>query len=90
MTVSPTTITLACGTTGSVTAVGGSGTYSAASTHPRVTAVVVGNRVDITRLAPDPPASTFPTTAVVTVTDGATIKDVTVTITGANAAGACP
>jgi hypothetical protein len=89
MTVSPSTLTLACGTTGSVTAVGGSGNYSAASTHPRVTAVVVGNRVDITRLNGEPAATVYPTSAVVTVTDGATVKDVTVTITGTTPSGAC-
>jgi hypothetical protein len=90
MVVSPTAITLACGTSGSVTVVGGSGTYAATSTHQRVIATVVGNSVSIQRLSGDPPLSTWPTTATVTVTDGATAKDVTVTITGTNASGACP
>lgn len=73
--VSPTSITLACGTSGSVSVVGGSGGYILNSTHPRVTAVASGNTITITRLAGDP-ATSFPTTGTVSVTDGATTAKV--------------
>jgi hypothetical protein len=75
-TVAPTAITLGCGQSGSVTAVGGSGNYSTNSSSPNVTATVSGNTVTITRVTP----SINPTnTATVSVTDGATIQSVTVT-----------
>ena len=93
MTISPTTLTLACGASGTITVVGGNGPpYSASSSHPRVTAVVVSaNRVTITRLIGDPPLpASQPITATVSITDGATIKDVTVTIIPDNlATGKC-
>jgi len=82
--VSPTTVTLndTCGFSTSVTAVGGVGPLSANSTHPRVAATLSGNTITITRLTPDPvpPAGPafYPTTATVTVTDGATIQSITV------------
>ena len=79
--VQPPAITLTCGASGSVTAVGGSGSYSVNSTHPRITAVVSGNTITITRLAgPDPAGGPFPATGTVTVTDGSSIKPVTVTV----------
>jgi hypothetical protein len=78
--VNPTTITLACGTSGSVTAVGGNGTFIVNSTHPRVTAVASGNTITITRLDGDPPGSSFPTTGAVSVSDGTTISTVTLTV----------
>ena len=81
--VSPATLTLACSTSGSVSAVGGSGSYSVTSTHPRVTAIVSGNTVTITRLSDAPltvPPTAYPTTATVTVSDGTSLKDVTVTV----------
>ncbi len=77
MSVSPTDITLACGTSGSVTVVGGSGSYFTASSHPRITAVVSGNTVTITRLTGDG-VVVYPVTGDVSITDGTTIKDVTV------------
>ena len=84
--VSPATITLGCGATGSASVVGGSGSYSVTSTHPRVTATVSGNTVSITRLGGDaaavPPAPPppHPTTATINVTDGNTIQAITVTV----------
>ena len=79
--VAPTSLTLACGTSGSVTAVGGSGFYQTSSSHPRVTAVVSGNTITITRLSPDAPTDpAFPTTASVAVSDGSTVETVTVTV----------
>lgn len=77
--VAPSSLTLACNTSGSVTAVGGSGFYQTTSSHPRVTAVVAGNTVTITRVAGDG-ATVFPTTASVAVSDGQTIETVTVTV----------
>src|SRR4029079_16788310 len=50
LTVSPTAITRVSATSGSVSIVGGTGGYFATSTHPRVTAVVSGNTLTITRL----------------------------------------
>jgi hypothetical protein len=82
--VAPTTVSLndTCGFTTSVTAVGGVGPLSVNSSHPRVSATLSGNTVTITRLTPDPASppgpSFYPTTATVTVTDGATIETVTV------------
>lgn len=82
--VSPTSVSLndTCGFSTSVTAVGGVGPLSVNSTHPRVSAILSGNTVTITRLTPDPTSppgpSFYPTTATVTVTDGATIQSVTV------------
>jgi hypothetical protein len=92
--VQPAAIVLSCATTGTVTAVGGSGTYAAASSNPRVFALVSGNTVSITRCgtgAGDPRCSlppgtvtggdggiNYPITATVSVTDGATIKPVAV------------
>ena len=82
--VAPTTVSLndTCGFATSVTAVGGVGALSVNSTHPRVAATIAGNTVTITRLTPDPASppgpSFYPTTATVTVTDGATVETVTV------------
>jgi hypothetical protein len=82
--VSPTTVSLndTCGYSTSVTAVGGVGPLSVQSGHPRVSAVISGNTITITRVAPDPASppgpSFYPTTAVVSVTDGATIQNITV------------
>lgn len=81
LTVAPTSITLACGTSGSVTVVGGvSGGYFVNSTHPRVTAVVSGNTITITRLSGDAAGQSFPTTASISVSDGRTIVPVGVTV----------
>jgi hypothetical protein len=53
ITVAPLTMTLTCGASGSATVVGGTGTYSAASSSTRVSAAVSGNTVTITRLNGD-------------------------------------
>ena len=82
--VSPTTVTLndTCGFSTSVTAIGGVGPLSVNSGHPRVSASLSGSTITITRLTPDPvpPAGPafYPTTATVSVTDGATVQNVTV------------
>jgi hypothetical protein len=79
LTVAPTTITLVCGTAGSVSVVGGTGSYFANSTHPRVTAVVSGNTLTITRLAGDGGVS-YPTGGTVSVSDGSSVGTVAVTV----------
>jgi hypothetical protein len=80
--VSPATLTLACGQTGNVTVVGGTGsTYSVNSSNSRVTATVSGNTVSITRLTGDV-GGPFPTTATISVTDGATIANTVATVPG--------
>jgi hypothetical protein len=71
-------LNLTCGFSTSVTAVGGAGALSAFSNNQAVTAFVTGNTVTITRVLHDPPATTWPTTATVTVTDGTTIQPVAV------------
>jgi hypothetical protein len=76
--VAPTTITLGCGTSGSVTAVGGSGSYSTTSTSPLVTAAVSGSTVTITRAGPIA-AGTGTMSSTVAVTDGSAIKTIDVT-----------
>jgi hypothetical protein len=81
--VAPSAITLACGGTGAVTVIGGSGSYSVNSSHQRVTAVASGNTVSITRAATDPapvPAGGYPTAATVSITDGASLASVDVTV----------
>lgn len=77
--VAPTAITLACGTSGSASVVGGSGAYSVTSSHPRVSAVVSGNIITVTRVSGDG-AGTFPTTGSVTVSDGSALTGITVTV----------
>ncbi len=88
--VAPDTITLACGTSGSVSVVGGSGGYSATSSHPQVSATVSGHTLTITRAPGPDPAGTFPPTATVSVTDGNTAATVTVNFTGLVAGNRCP
>jgi hypothetical protein len=82
MSASPTSITLACGQSGTITVVGGNGPpYQANSSHSRVTATTSGNTVTITRLTADgAPAGTFSSTATISITDGATIVPVTATV----------
>lgn len=75
--VAPTAITLGCGQSGSVSVVGGTGSYSTSTSTPNITAVVNGNTVTITRLN----TGTNPTAdSQVNVTDGANIGTVTVTV----------
>lgn len=80
MAVAPSSITLACGTSGSVSVVGGTGSYSVTSSHPQVNATVAGRTITITRVSPDPVGSSFPTTASISVTDGSTVQVVTATV----------
>ena len=82
--VQPTTVTVGCGQTATVSVVGGSGLYAANSTHPRIVAFTFGNSAGITRVTGDG-ATTYPTTGTVTITDGTTIKTVTV-----NTVANCP
>jgi VCBS repeat-containing protein len=80
--VAPSSVDLTCGASASVTVVGGTGLYSANSTHPRVVATVAGNTVTITRLTGDTAATPPPphaTTGTVTITDGSSIASVDLT-----------
>ena len=77
--VSPNTMTLACGAQGSASIVGGSGNYTVNSNHPRVFGFLFGNTVSVVRQTGDG-AVVYPTTAIVSVTDGATIQNITVTV----------
>jgi hypothetical protein len=74
----PTSLTLACGASGSVTVVGGTGNYSANSTNPNTTATVSGNTVTITRAGPAGPGAGSQT-ATISITDGSQIVNVTAT-----------
>jgi len=86
LSVAPTSVaSLACGTTSTVTVVGGAGQISAASQHPRITATASSGSVSITRLNGDG-ATIYPTAGSVTITDGATIVTVAISATPAN----CP
>ncbi len=78
LTVAPTSITLGCASSGSVTAVGGTGRYSTNSTAPEITATVSGSTITITRAGPAGPGSGT-LNATVSVTDGATIVPIAVT-----------
>lgn len=81
VTVTPNTMTLGCGQSGSAVVTGGKPPYSASSSTPGVTAVVAGSTLTINRAAVGSTgASTATTTATVNVTDGTTIAAVTVTV----------
>ena len=87
-TVAPTSVTLnSCTATASVFAAGGQGTYSAASSNSVVLTSVNGGLVSIRR-TPGSNATGI-TTVSVAVSDGATVKTVDVSLTGAGA-GVCP
>ena len=80
LTVSPSTLSLVCGQSGSVTVVGGNGNYAVNSSNSRVTATVSGNTVTITRLTGDPAPGSFPTSATISVTDGTSIGNTVATV----------
>jgi hypothetical protein len=81
--VAPTTIaSLLCGQSVQVTVVGGTGTYSASSQHPRIVTSVVGNVVTLTRLQADPLLA-YPASGSVVITDGASTATVAVSATPA-------
>jgi hypothetical protein len=88
--VAPTSLTLLCGQQASFLAYAGSGTYSASTSHPRISVVVAtGGVVTVQRLSPDPvsppgPAA-YPTAATVVVSDGVTTATV-----GVNTSAFCP
>jgi hypothetical protein len=82
--VQPTSVTLTCGSSASVTVVGGAGTtYSASSTLPDISTTVSGNTVTITRNVGD--TSNQPPSQIVRITDGTSIVNVT-----ANSPILCP
>jgi hypothetical protein len=77
----PSALTLSCSpATSSLAVVGGSGTFSAGVTHPRVVATVVDRTVTLERLAGDGVGTIYPTTGTVTVTDGNTVASATLTV----------
>lgn len=78
MTVSPVAITLGCGQSGAVSVVGGSGSFSVNTTNALVTGGVSGNTLLIARAGPVGPGAGVLTT-LLSVTDGTTIVNVTVT-----------
>ncbi len=86
--VSPATVDLnnTCGFQASVSVVGGTGSYSTSSTHPRVTAGAGGTTLTIARIGTGDTAAPYPATGTVGVTDGTTIATVTVN----NVATTCP
>lgn len=74
--VAPSSITLGCGQSGSVTVVGGTGSYFTNSTHPAVSAIASGTAVTITRAN----TGTSPTSVIISVSDGREIAEVTATV----------
>lgn len=81
--VQPQTVTLQCsatpgaqGTSQTITAIGGSGSYSASSNNPGFLTSVSGSTITITRAASGP----FPDTGSVVVTDGASFISVAVSM----------
>lgn len=74
--VGPSSITLACGQSGSVAVVGGQGGYFATSTSPNVAVVVSGNVLTITRVN----SGTSPTSVGIGVSDGRSIVTVSATV----------
>lgn len=86
VTAAPDTIaTLLCGQSAQVTVVGGSGSFSATSQHPRITAVMAGTTLTLTRLNGDG-ATIYPTDGSAVVSDGSSTATVAITATPAN----CP
>jgi hypothetical protein len=79
MTVSPSSLTLGCGQSASVSAVGGSGKYNVSSSDPNISSAVAGSTVTITRNGSLPVILATPVNSTVTVTDGTTTSTVTVT-----------
>lgn len=78
--VGPTSLTLACGQSGSVAVVGGTGNYFATSTNPNVVATAGGNVVTITRLGTPGSVGTGTMTVGIGVTDGQSIVTVSATV----------
>ncbi|HET7729722.1 MAG TPA: hypothetical protein VFK48_06785 [Usitatibacter sp.] len=79
ITISPQALTLICNSSGSVSVIGGAGALSVNSSHPRVTAIVSGSTLTITRIAGDG-TTVYPTAATISVTDGREIATVTATV----------
>jgi hypothetical protein len=79
--VTPNTLNLGCRQAGSVLVIGGTGTYSAASTDPNLSMVLSANTLTITRAGTGaaPPPGTPTVASSVNVTDGAGVSQVTVT-----------
>jgi hypothetical protein len=83
----PGTLTLACGSSGSLILLGGTGTFTVSSPSPRITTTLSGRILTITRTALDPlgtPVSPTPGTAnpiafTVNVTDGTQITSLSIT-----------
>ncbi|HUL57279.1 MAG TPA: hypothetical protein VLT60_09785 [Usitatibacter sp.] len=80
----PTAITLTCGGTSSVAAVGGSGSYTATTTNALATTSVSGNTVSVT-LAGVYAAGAFPSPQSLNITDGSSAVSVALT-----APASCP
>jgi hypothetical protein len=78
LTVAPNAMTLACGQSGSVTVVGGSGSYSVNSSLAGIAATVAGNTVTITRTGAAPPTGAN-VDSNVSITDGGSVVTVKVT-----------
>ena len=93
ITPTPGSLTLSCGSAGSVILIGGGGTFTVATPNPRLTAVVSGRIVTITRVGTDPagtPPSPTPGTPNivsfnVNVTDGTQVMGI-----GVSAPSNCP
>ncbi|MBL0142095.1 MAG: hypothetical protein IPP91_08440 [Betaproteobacteria bacterium] len=80
LTASPASVTLTCGTSGSATVVGGTGSgYTANSSHPRVTASISGSTVSMTRANGDG-LTVYPVAGTVSVTDGTSVVAITVAV----------
>lgn len=75
--VSPNSITLECGSSGSVSVVGGSGKYSASSPTAFISTTIATNTLTVSRLS----GTTATNPVIISVTDGATIVPLSVTTT---------
>jgi hypothetical protein len=81
--LAPSTIALSCSSgttavTSSFTISGGTAPFAAGTDHPRVSVTVTGRTVSVQRLGGDGTTS-YPTTAIITVTDGTTTAAATAT-----------
>jgi hypothetical protein len=80
ITVAPAAVTLTCGQSATVTAVGGAGLFNASSTNPAVIGVSTNsNLITISQLSALPTPSVATRTDSVNVTDGFSIATITVT-----------
>ena len=77
--VVPSTMTVACGQSGSAVITGGTGTYSAVESDPFLTTAIAGNTITVTDTRGTTTVDPTPVNVTVTVTDGSSTTSLRVT-----------